>query len=65
MQTTNQRANALQTLMGVYLRLTDVAERVIEIMAHMGMSISVSSTNNAISALSDDSKIKIRHWDRP
>jgi hypothetical protein len=41
-----------QSLLAVYLRFTDAAERVVEILAHMGISVSVSSTNNAINSLS-------------
>jgi hypothetical protein len=59
MQSTNQHANALQSMIAIYLRSTDTSERVMEIMAHMGISVSVSSCNNAISSLSKDMKRQI------
>jgi hypothetical protein len=49
----NIRANALPALIAVYLHSTNTPDRVIEVLAHMGLSISLQTTRRAIQSLSD------------
>ncbi|KIY63430.1 hypothetical protein CYLTODRAFT_359994, partial [Cylindrobasidium torrendii FP15055 ss-10] len=48
----NQQCNILAGLIGIYLHSCNVPENVITTLSHMGVSISVSSINSAISSLS-------------
>ncbi|KAI0310052.1 hypothetical protein OF83DRAFT_920825 [Amylostereum chailletii] len=60
MRSTNQRCNALQSVIGLFLHSNNVPERVIETLAHVGLSLSQAAINDAVNALSADAFIKIR-----
>ncbi|KAF4562617.1 hypothetical protein EYR36_004011 [Pleurotus pulmonarius] len=55
LQSTNQFCNALQSVMGVFLHSCNAPEDIIEVLARMGVSISTTSINDAISSLSKES----------
>jgi hypothetical protein len=55
MQSSNQRCNALQSVIGVFLHSCGVPEAAIELFAHIGLSISTTTINDAISSLSKGS----------
>jgi hypothetical protein len=61
MQSSNQRCNALQSMLGVFLHSCNTPEVVRECLAHMGISISVSAINSAVANLSKQSEVKMRH----
>ena len=52
MQSTNRSCNTLQTALGIFLHSCGTLETVRELLAHMGLSISTTSINEAISNLS-------------
>ncbi|KAG8750593.1 hypothetical protein FRC14_000370 [Serendipita sp. 396] len=60
MFTKNQKANALQSLVSVYFRSTDTPERVIQIMARMGISLSTTSGLQAIASLSKYAENRVK-----
>ncbi|KAG1857237.1 hypothetical protein C8R48DRAFT_749020 [Suillus tomentosus] len=51
----NQKANALSSVLGIFLHLTHAPKSVIETMSRMGLSISVHAIHDAIRALSAQS----------
>jgi hypothetical protein len=55
MQSSNQHCNALQSMIGIFLHSCGVLEAAIELFAHIGLSISTTAINNAISSLSKGS----------
>ncbi|KAF8450849.1 hypothetical protein L210DRAFT_3639881 [Boletus edulis BED1] len=59
-QNKNQRANQLQSMLGVFLQSAHAPQKVIETLAHMGLSISLSSINSAIQSLSRESSNVIK-----
>lgn len=60
MQSTNQRCNALQTSIGLFMHACNTSETVIEFLAHTGISISATAINDAITNLSKESAWKRR-----
>ncbi len=60
MHATNRLCNTFQSAMGVFLHLCGTPETVRELMAHMGLSISTTSINDAIKNLSKDAATEIR-----
>ena len=60
MQSTNQRCNALQTSIGLFLHACSTPEEVIEFLAHTGLSISATAINDAVTNLSKESAWKRR-----
>ena len=54
------RCNALQAIIGVFLQSCNTPETVREFLAHVGLSVSPSSINKAISSLSKESENQIR-----
>ena len=60
MQSMTQQCNALGSVIGIFLHSCNAPEKVIKTLARMGMSISVQSVNNAISALSIDAKQQVQ-----
>jgi hypothetical protein len=60
MQATNRSCNTLQSAMGVFLHSCGTPETVRELMAHMGLSLSTTSINDAIKNLSKDAATEIR-----
>ena len=52
MQSRNQKCNALESVFGIFLHSTNTPQKVIQALAHMGISISISSIHLAIHSLS-------------
>ncbi|EGO00456.1 hypothetical protein SERLA73DRAFT_25831, partial [Serpula lacrymans var. lacrymans S7.3] len=59
MQSANQKSNALQSMIGIFLQSSHSPEKVIDAMACMGVSISPSAIHSAIWLLSADSHCNI------
>ncbi|KAG2125101.1 hypothetical protein DEU56DRAFT_744063, partial [Suillus clintonianus] len=51
LQSSNERCNYLQGLLGVFFHSTSVPQKVIDVLAHAGLSISVTSIHNAIHSI--------------
>ncbi|CAL1708637.1 unnamed protein product [Somion occarium] len=64
MQSTNQHCNALQSMVGLYLHTCHVPQASLDLLAHMGCSISTLSINNAITSLSNESSEVIKRIGR-
>jgi len=60
MHSTNQQCNSLQSIIGVFLHACNTPDTVLELLAHLGVSISLSTISNAISNLSKESSSDIR-----
>jgi hypothetical protein len=60
MHSTNQKVNALESVIGIFLHACKTPEKVIETLAHMGISISVDAIHNAITSLSAEAANTIR-----
>lgn len=52
MQSTNQKCNALQSLIGIFLHSEDTSERTIKVLSHFGISIGPTSINRGVTSLS-------------
>ena len=61
MQSSNQCCNALQSILGIFLHCCNAPEAVRECLAHMGISISVSAINSAVTNLSKQSEDEMQH----
>ncbi|KDQ56406.1 hypothetical protein JAAARDRAFT_195051 [Jaapia argillacea MUCL 33604] len=59
-QSTNQRCNPLPAVMGIFGRCSNTPERVMEVLAHAGLSISTTAVNNAIRSLAEESRRGLR-----
>ncbi|KZP14845.1 hypothetical protein FIBSPDRAFT_751267 [Athelia psychrophila] len=64
MQGTNQKCNALESVIGVFLHSTNTPQKVIDVLAHMGVSISVDAIHNAVRSLLTETYITIRDMGR-
>ena len=60
MQSTNQKANGLQSILGIFLQSAHASQKVIDTFARIGVSISTDSTNLAIRSLSTESVASLR-----
>ncbi|KAJ7599752.1 hypothetical protein C8J56DRAFT_768775, partial [Mycena floridula] len=60
MHSTNQRCNALQTLIGIFLHAANTPETVAELLAHIGVSISTTAINQVTANLSLESTRAIK-----
>lgn len=54
-QNANGRANYLQVMLGIFLQSAHAPQKVIKTLAHMGLSVSLSSINAGIQSLSRES----------
>ncbi|KAI6013321.1 hypothetical protein PISMIDRAFT_9583 [Pisolithus microcarpus 441] len=61
MHGSNQKANALQSLLGLFLQSTHTPYKVIDTLAHLGISISTDTINAAVKALSSESQNSLQH----
>lgn len=59
-QSTNQRCNALQTIIGVFLHSAGTPERVVELLSRVGFSLTATSIHNALKSLSSESSVEIK-----
>ncbi|KAI0310545.1 hypothetical protein OF83DRAFT_1032149, partial [Amylostereum chailletii] len=60
MKGTNQKCNALASVIGLFLHSSNVPERVIEVVSHVGLSIGVTAINNSVNSLDRDVLKKFR-----
>ncbi|KAJ6561335.1 hypothetical protein B0H10DRAFT_2239968 [Mycena sp. CBHHK59/15] len=60
MQSTNKKCNALESVFGIFLHASNTPSKVIETLAHMGISISTDAIDNAIRALSHETYYTLR-----
>ena len=60
LQSTNEKCNYLQSILGIFFHSTSVPEKVIETLAHAGLSISLTSIHNAVTSLLKEAAVKIR-----
>jgi hypothetical protein len=60
LQSSNQNCNALQSIIGVFLKSCNAPETVCEFLAHAGLSLSMTSINNAVTNLSREAGTKMR-----
>ncbi|KAG2029678.1 hypothetical protein BDR03DRAFT_880197, partial [Suillus americanus] len=61
LQTFNSRCNLLQGWLGFFMRSACVPEKVVEVFARVGLSISLMSIHNAVSSISREISRKIKH----
>jgi len=64
MHNTNQQCNSLQSIIGVFLHACNTPDAVLELLAHLGVSISPSTISRAVSNLSKESSSNIRKLGR-
>jgi hypothetical protein len=60
MQSTNQKCNALELVFGIFLHSCNTLQKVIQALAHMGLSISVGSIHSAVASLSRKAFLTLR-----
>ncbi|KAI9434779.1 hypothetical protein H4582DRAFT_1818304, partial [Lactarius indigo] len=60
LQSANENCNHLQGIIGMFVHSANVPQRVIEVLAHAGLSISIKSIQRAVKSMSNDSARKIR-----
>ncbi|KAG1881034.1 hypothetical protein F4604DRAFT_1879629 [Suillus subluteus] len=60
LQNSNERCNYLQGMLGFFYHSTSVPEKVIETLAHAGLSISISSIHSAVQSVSNQMSVRIR-----
>jgi hypothetical protein len=58
---TNVQANMFQSLMTIYLKSTDTSDRAVQILSRMGICLSTTSTNKAITSLSKQAEEVLRN----
>ncbi|KAJ7750589.1 hypothetical protein B0H16DRAFT_1663320 [Mycena metata] len=56
MQSTNKNCNALESVFGIFLHASNTPSKVIEALAHMGISISTDTIDNAVHSLSRETR---------
>ncbi|KAL1658513.1 hypothetical protein GGF50DRAFT_120789 [Schizophyllum commune] len=61
MQSVNQKCNAFQATVGIYLKSCNTPERVVDCLQRMGISISQDSIYSAINSLSLEAIEQLRH----
>ena len=59
MHSTNQQCNSLQSIIGVFLHMCNTPDAVLELLVHLGVSISLSTISRAVSNLSKESSSDI------
>ncbi|KAF9230944.1 hypothetical protein BU15DRAFT_83000 [Melanogaster broomeanus] len=64
MQGINQKSNALQSILGFFLQSAHVPQKVINTLAHLGISISTDAINLAVRSLSAESQNLLRDLGR-
>ncbi|KAJ7076755.1 hypothetical protein B0H15DRAFT_925103 [Mycena belliarum] len=60
MQSTNAKCNALESVFGIFLHASNTPYKVIETLAHMGISISSDAIENAVRSLSRETRQTLR-----
>ncbi|KAF8961387.1 hypothetical protein BDZ97DRAFT_1664374, partial [Flammula alnicola] len=60
LQSTNERCNYLQGVLGLFFHSTCVPEKVVETLAHSGLSISLTAIHQAVKSLSKEASIRLK-----
>ncbi|KAG1867738.1 hypothetical protein F4604DRAFT_1881623 [Suillus subluteus] len=60
-KSTNQKANSLSSILGIFLHSTHAPEKVIEMMVKMGLSISVDAIHDTVRSLSAESSHALQY----
>ncbi|KAG2053199.1 hypothetical protein BDR06DRAFT_886467, partial [Suillus hirtellus] len=60
LQSLNKKCNYLQGWMGFFMKSTYVPEKVVEVLAYAGLSISLSSIHNTVTSALKEISSKIR-----
>ncbi|KAF8834046.1 hypothetical protein BDN67DRAFT_915729 [Paxillus ammoniavirescens] len=60
LQSSNEKCNSLQSWMGFFMKSMCIPEKAIEVLAHAGLSISLSSIHNAVTSMSKEISSTIR-----
>ncbi|KAI0065039.1 hypothetical protein BV25DRAFT_1799070, partial [Artomyces pyxidatus] len=60
MKSTNQRCNALASVIGLFAHSSNTPERVIETLSHAGLCIGSNAINEAVDSLSKEAATKLR-----
>ena len=59
-QSTNQKCNALKSIIGIFFHSTNTPEKVIQALVHMGILISVNAIHTVINSLSQETQDTLR-----
>ncbi|KAG1796109.1 hypothetical protein EV424DRAFT_1475282 [Suillus variegatus] len=59
-QNSNERCNTLQCIFGIFLHSSGMLQRVIDVLAHAGFSISTQSITTAVKSLSKEAGVQIK-----
>lgn len=60
MYTTNQLCNSLQSMVGVFLHASNAPETIMNLLSHMGVSVSAKTVNRSIKNLSKEAHTEMR-----
>ncbi|KAF9565290.1 hypothetical protein CPC08DRAFT_617048, partial [Agrocybe pediades] len=60
LQSSNRECNYLQSILGLFYHSASVPEKAIEVLAHAGLSISLTSIHRAVKSLSQDAATKLK-----
>ena len=60
MQSTSQKANTFQSVLGIFLHSCQTPEKVIEMLAHMGICVLTGTINRAIKSLSVNARCTLQ-----
>ncbi|KAH9015996.1 hypothetical protein EDB85DRAFT_1817773, partial [Lactarius pseudohatsudake] len=60
LQSSNKNCNHLQSILGIFIHSANVPQRVAEVLAHAGLTISIKSIQRAVKSMSIDSAHKIK-----
>ncbi|KAI9452137.1 hypothetical protein BJY52DRAFT_1124627, partial [Lactarius psammicola] len=60
LQSANENCNHLQGILGIFIHSANVPQRVAEVLAHAGLTISIKSIQRAVKSMSIDSAHKIK-----
>lgn len=60
MHSSNQNYNTFQSIMGIFLHSCETPETVLEAFAHMGITISSTTINEAVLSLSKESVVRMK-----
>ncbi|KAG1905443.1 uncharacterized protein F5891DRAFT_943832, partial [Suillus fuscotomentosus] len=60
-KSTNQKANSLSSILGIFLHSTHAPEKVIKTMVKMGLSISVDAIHDTVRSLSAESSHALQY----
>ncbi|KAI9437120.1 hypothetical protein BJY52DRAFT_1130113, partial [Lactarius psammicola] len=60
LKSVNKNCNYLQSILGIFVHSANVPQRVTEVLAHAGLSISIKSIQRAVKSMSKDSAHRIK-----